>query len=147
MVTSFGFKLDEQVGLKLIVNTIQQADIAPLKRLMLTGLINKSLYIGQPAHEYQTVTKKVLLTDSAKLTPAYCIYHSYTNPHDPPTEATYEHLLWNSAQAQYISGTSPKKLYLKLDLRLIDCLPTKFLLSSYLMLKKLPPSSHLRLNI
>ena len=57
-VTSLGFKLDEQVGLKLIVNTIQQADIAPLKRLMLTGLINKSLYIGQPAHEYQTVTKK-----------------------------------------------------------------------------------------
>ena len=75
---------------------------------MLTGLINKSLYIGQPAHEYQTVTKKVLLTDSAKLTPAlfhaymYCIYHSYTHPHDPPTEATYEHLLWNSPQAQYI---------------------------------------------
>ena len=101
-VVSLGFKLDEQVGLKLIVNTIQQADIAPLKRLMLTSLINKSLYIGQPAHEYQTITKKVLLTDSAKLTPAYCIYHSYTHPHDPPTEATYEHLLWNSPQAQYI---------------------------------------------
>jgi hypothetical protein len=69
---------------------------------MLTSLINKSLYIGQPAHEYQTVIKKVLLTDKAKLTPAYCIYHSYTHPHDPPMEATYEHMLWNSTQAQYI---------------------------------------------
>ena len=97
-----GIKLDEQIGLKLIVNTIQQADISPLKRLMLTRLINKSLYIGQPAYEYQTVMKRVLLTDIAKLTPAHCIYHAYANPHDPLIEATYDHLLWNSTQAQYI---------------------------------------------
>ena len=97
-----GIKFDEQVGLKLIVNTIQQADISPSKRLMLTRLINKSLYIGQPAHEYQTVTKRVLLTDTAKLTPAHCIYHAYANPHELLIEATYEHLLWNSTQAQYI---------------------------------------------
>ena len=69
---------------------------------MLTRLINKSLYIGQPAHEYQTVTKRVLLTDTAKLTPAHCIYHAYANPHEPSIDATYEHLLWNSTQAQYI---------------------------------------------
>ena len=113
---------------------------------MLTSLINKSLYIGQPAHEYQTVTKKVLLTDKAKLTPAYCIYHSYTHPHDPPMEATYEHMLWNRRKHS-ISGTSQEQLYLKLDLRLTYSLPTKFLLSSYLMLKKLLPSSHPQLNI
>ena len=73
-----------------------------MKRLMLTRLINKSLYIGQPAYEYQAVTKRVLLTDIAKLTPAHCIYHAYANPHDSSIDATYEHLLWNSTQAQYI---------------------------------------------
>jgi hypothetical protein len=103
-----GVNLDEQTGLKLIVNSIQQANISPLKRLMLTRLINKSLYIGQPAHEYQTVIKKVLLTDTAKLTPEHCIYHAYANPHYPPIVATYEHLLWNSPQAQYIWNLTKK---------------------------------------
>ncbi len=139
-----------QVGLKLIVNTIQQANIAPLKRLMLTGLINKSLYIGQPVHEHQTVIKKVLLTDKAKLTPEYCIYHSYTHPHDPPMEATYEHMLWNSTQAQYIwnlTKTIISRIGSTFDIRLTYSLPTNFLLSSYLMLKKLLPSSHPQFNI
>ena len=70
-ITSFGFKLDEQVGLKLVVNTIQQADIAPLKRSMLMSLINKSLCIGQPAHEYQTVIKKTEMRTSATGTLKY----------------------------------------------------------------------------
>ena len=28
--------------------------------------------------------------------PAYCIYRAHANPHDPPIEAAYEHLLCNS---------------------------------------------------
>ena len=125
-----GIKFDEQVGLKLIVNTIQQADISPFKRLMLTRLINKSLYIGQPAHEYQTVTKRVLLTDTAKLTPAHCTYHAYANPHDSSIDATYEHLMntyYGIVRKHSTSGTSQNKLYHNLDLLLIYCFSIKLL--------------------
>ena len=101
-----------------------------MKRLMLTRLINKSLYIGQPAHEYQTVTKRVLLTDTAKLTPAHCTYHAYANPHDSSIDATYEHLMntyYGIVRKHSTSGTSQNKLYHNLDLLLIYCLSIKFL--------------------
>ena len=103
-----GIKVNEKVGLKLILNTIQQADISPLKRLMLTRIINKSLYIGQPAYEYQTVIKHVHPTNTAKITPPHCIYNLYTNPLALPIEATYEHLLWHSPQAQYVWNLTKK---------------------------------------
>ena len=103
-----GIKVNEKVGLKLILNTIQQADISPLKRLMLTRIINKSLYIGLPAYEYQTVIKHVHPTNTAKITPPHCIYNLYTNPLAPPIEATYEHLLWHSPQAQYVWNLTKK---------------------------------------
>ena len=101
-LTHLGIRLDVKLGLKDVMNSIQQADVSPLKRLMLTRLINKSLYIGQPAHEYQTVTKHVDPNDRCKITPQHCIYHLYSRPHEVPIPATYQYLLWDSPQAKFV---------------------------------------------
>ena len=97
---------------------------------MLTRIINKSPYIGQPAYEYQTVIKHVHPTNTAKITPSHCIYNLYTNPLAPPIEATYEHLLWHSPQAQNVWNLTKKiiiQLGAKFEITSLYQIPLAFL--------------------
>ena len=116
-ITALGFPFNPHVGLRDVMRSINNSLIPPEHKQMLWLFINQALYTGSVAHNYQTKKKHVNPTLTNIIVPPTCIFTLRTT--NVYTEATYQHIFWDSPQATHVWKHISKiltSIHLKLDI-------------------------------
>jgi len=116
-IVTLGFPFNPHVGLRDVMRSINNSLIPPEHKQMLWLFINQALYTGSVAHNYQTKKKHVDPTLTNIIVPSTCIFTLLTT--NVYTEATYQHIFWDSPQATYVWKHISKiltSIHLKLEI-------------------------------
>ena len=101
---------DEDYDLSRLTQTIRHLPMLDKSREVLSKLINKGLYIGQPARDYQ-LNKKHVKPNAPELMPGLCVYtaHQFEPNFIPNNQKivanvplTYDFAFWNSSLASAV---------------------------------------------
>ena len=102
---------DNKYDLSSTVQVLRHALIPPQSVACIQKIINKSLYMGEIAHEYLMRVKKYTKENATSTVPNFCIYTAYVfsfdyEPQNPKPTATvilnFDYAFWDSNLAQAV---------------------------------------------